>query len=415
MPRGGVGARMSFRFHFIGMPHTATSPEWCHCAYTAKVYKAIRMFSRRGHTCIDYSNEGSTADCERVQIFSEAERASYFGPHEKQRLYHIVWDPAQPYWVEYNRRVVEALRPRVKKGDFLMTLSGNCQVGPIGDAFPGSYSGIQIGPAMVEWGIGYYGVQSRYRVFESQTHMEWVMGSICHKTEDNDATAIPNFFDLDEFVVHDIPDDIKAYQAVGPYYLFIGRVIQDKGFDIAAAVTADIGARLLIAGQGDPGNLGDHVTFFGHANVQERAALMTGAVATICPTRFREPFGGTAVETQLCGTPAITTDHGAFTQTVIDGFTGWRCASHREFVEAALKAQHVRGVWRQEIKADAESKYSLEAIAPKYERYFQRLMDRWNQGWYQKEPFQLPPEEPTCPKSSPATSTKSSGKKRRKR
>jgi glycosyltransferase involved in cell wall biosynthesis len=373
---------MKYRFHFLGMPHTTTSPEYCHCAYTSKVYKAIRMFSRRGHTCIDYSNEGSTANCEHVQIFTEAERAAYFGPHDKQKLYHIVWDPALPYWKDYNARLVIELSKRVRKGDFVLTLSGNCQVGPIGDCFPGSYSGIQQTIALVEWGIGYYGWQSRYRVFESHGHREWVMGRADQKGEDNDSCVIPNFFDMDEFPP-DPPIPARIQPAISkPYYLFIGRIVQDKGFDIAIEVTRDIGARLVIAGQGNAGDLPGmhpHVTHVGHANVEERAALMTGAIGVFAPTRFREPFGGVAVEAQLCGAPAITTDHGAFCETVEARF---RCASHREFCDAAKLAASLSADERRALRVRAEGRYSLDVVGGLYQRYFDRLYSRWDKGWY---------------------------------
>ena len=387
-----------FRFHFLGMCHTKTSPEWCHCAYTAKVYKAIKMFGRRGHTCIDYSNEGAEVDCEHVDIFSEAERASYFGPHDKQKLYNILWDPSQPYWQEYNRRLVKELRPRVKKGDFLMTLSGGCQVGPVGEAFPGSFSGTQYTAAMVEWGIGYRGAcqreagpwQSRYRVFESHSHREWVMGASNQEWEDNDSAVVNNFFDVDEFPEKP-PISERVAKAIDgkPYYLFIGRVIWGKGIDIAVEVCKTLGARLIVAGQGDFTPPDESVVFFGHANVQERAALMTNAIAGLNPTRFREPFGGTAVEFQLCGTPAITTDQGAFCETVE---RPWRCASHWEFVRAAERAMNLTVSARKGIRARAVDNWSLDTIVLQYERYFQRILNYWGSGWYQETPYVMPEE-----------------------
>jgi FkbM family methyltransferase len=381
-----------FRFHFLGMPHTTTSEEYCHCAYTAKVYKAIKMLSRRGHSCIDYSNEGSTAKCERVQIFTEQERAAYFGPHDKQKLYHIVWDGSLQYWREYNARLVAALIPRVKKGDFILTLSGVCQVGQVGAFFPGSYEGTLQSAAIVEWGIGYYGPQSRYRVFESHGHREWLMGMKDVKWEDNDTAVVHNFFDMDEFPVEpQVP--LRVAQAINdkPYYLFIGRIMNSKGVDIAVEVCKTLGARLIVAGQGDYVTMDKNIIFFGHANVEERAALMHNAIAVLNPTKFREPFGGTAVEAQLSSTPAITTDHGAFLETVEEE---WRCASHREFVDAAKMAAELTIEDRQWIRDRARSKWSLEAIAPRYERYFQRIMDRWGKGWYQEVAHGAPLKTP---------------------
>jgi glycosyltransferase involved in cell wall biosynthesis len=377
-----------FTFHFLGMPHTTTHPMHSHCAYTMKVLKALKMFSRRGHRCIDYSNEGALVPpgVEHVDIFTEAERASYFGAFEKQKLHHIDWDPSKPYWVEHNRRLVEAIKPRVSKGDFLMTLSGNCQVAPVGDAFPGSYGGTAFGPMMVEWGIGYYGTQSVYRVFESHSHREWVMGAAGHKVEANSSAVVHNFFDVDDFPI-DPPatERTKPIIDAGPYYLFLGRVIQDKGIDIALDTMKDLGGhRFVIAGSGEWSSpLPPYVTLFGHANIEERASLMANAVALMNPTKFREPFGGTAVEAQFAATPAITTDQGAFCETVR---APWRCASHREFLEAARYAQTLSTAERRVFRVRAKAMFSLEAIAPQYERYFQRLMDRWGAGWFEKDP-----------------------------
>jgi glycosyltransferase involved in cell wall biosynthesis len=415
------------RFHVLGLPHTSINESYVCCAYSMKLRKWAFMMAPRGHEVILYSNEGADVPCENVQIFSEKERQKWFGEHDPQKLYHLLWDPSVDYWRLFNERCIEALLPRVKKGDFILTCAGNVSQ-PVGNAFPGSYFGIQQTAALVEAFIGYYGTFSRYKVYESHAHREWCMGAAGHKVEDNQTAVVENYWDLKDFVVDKTPETVKQATKGKPYYLFIGRVIPDKGWGIAVDATRDIGARLIMAGQGDPGEIrdSDHVTFFGAANVAERAALMAGAIATFCPTHFREPFGGTAVETQLCGTPAITTDHGAFTQTVEER---WRCANQREFAAAARRAEVLAPGERLAIKLDAERKYSLEAIAPKFERYFQRLIDLWADGWYQKTPYKLSPEEndSKCqkPKRKPAnhksqtkiaaTSTKSSGKKRRKR
>ena len=384
------------RFHVLGLVHTQINAEYVHCAYSQKLRKFGLMMKPRGHEVIYYSNEGAdveTFGCENVQMLTEAERASFFGGHDRQKLYDLLWDSNQPYWKLLHSRAIPALRQRVKKGDFILSAAG-CVDQPVANMFPGSYSGTPQDVMWVEAFIGYYGVFSRYRVFESETHREWMAGRADLRVEDNDSAAIANYWDLADFVVPSGSispkwQEPQTWLRGRPYYAFVGRVINEKGIGIADQVAADVGLPLVIAGQGNwavPSEDADMVFKFGAANVAERAAIMTNAVAGLNPTSFREPFGGTAVEFQLCGTPALTTDHGAFTQTTE---ARWRCASHREFVEAAKRAQILTPRDRHWIRTKAEERFSLDAVYPLYLRYFTRLADRWGQGWYAPEPFDV--------------------------
>ena len=384
---------MPFRFHLVTMPHVQVNKEWLHCAYTQKDVKYSKMMSSRGHEIILYGNEGSHVEgaSEIVQLLTEEERASFFGSHDRNKLYHLEWEAHHPYWTLQAERAIPALKARIRRGDFILSMSGHCHQ-PIASAFPGSCS-VPQDVTWVEYGCGYYGTTSKFVVYESETHREWMHGKRDSRVEDNNDAAIPNFFDLADFVVPADPgpkwQELQAWLRGRPYYAFVGRVIAQKGTHIADQVAADVGLPLVIAGQGAwkvPDEASEMVFKFGAANVAERAAIMTNAVAGLNPTSFREPFGGTAVEFQLCGTPAITTDHAAFTQTTA---SEWRCASHREFVEAAKRAQILTPRDRHWIRTKAEERFSLDAVGCLYERYFQRLADRWAGGWYQMEPFNV--------------------------
>jgi glycosyltransferase involved in cell wall biosynthesis len=380
----------TFRFHVLALPHTSINKEYNCCAYSQKLLKFIAMMAPRGHALTLYSNEGADVDCENVEILSEKERARWFGPNDPQKPYDLKWLHTEPYWQRFNDRCVEALRPRLKKGDFIVTASGHCAQS-VGDAIPGSYYGVWQTAALVEAFIGYYGTFSRYRIYESHSHREWMMGRADCRGEDNDTAVVPNYWDMQEFQPVARPTALGGVSLTEPYFLFIGRVILDKGYDIAIEIVKSIpGARLILAGQGDPGPIPNNVVRFGRATVEERNVLMQHAIATICPTRFREPFGGTAAESQLCGTPAITTDQGAFTETVTPI---WRCASHRDFVAAAKRAMGLTPAERAAIRERAVGLWSFDAVAPKFEAYFQRIMDRWGAGWYAEEPYVMPLSE----------------------
>ncbi len=80
----------------------------------------------------------------------------------------------------------------------------------------------------------------------------------------------------------------------------------------------------------------------------------------------------------LSGTPVITTDFGAFVETVRDGIDGFRCHTFGEF-EAAAK--NVSNLKPSEIRKGAE-KFLTSNIRYDYEKYFQRLQLLDGQGWY---------------------------------
>lgn len=140
--------------------------------------------------------------------------------------------------------------------------------------------------------------------------------------------------------------------------------------------------------------------FLGSLTGMQRAPIVGSAVATLMPTGFVEPFGGSGVEGLLTGTPLLASDWGAFTETVQYGVNGWRCktlgdwlAAIKECLERARACpQDLTGTLknREEIAQAARARYSLEACADKYDRAFRQLAALAGKGWYEDTAFQVP-------------------------
>jgi glycosyltransferase involved in cell wall biosynthesis len=224
---------------------------------------------------------------------------------------------------------------------------------------------------VVEFGVGYSGVFSNYRVFESYAWMHAIYAQ--HRDA---AAADGSFFDAVIPGYLD-PDMFPMGKGDGDYYLYIGRMVARKGVDIAAHICKTIGARLIFAGPGN--HIPNYGEYLGTVGPEKRAELMGGAIATFVPTLYLEPFGNVNIESQACGTPVITTDWGAFTETVVEGVTGFRCRNVEEFI---LATQNVKNLDRQVIRDRAISLYSVDVIAKQYEKYFHRLETLWGDGWY---------------------------------
>ena len=353
-----VGGPM--RFHVVALPHTQVTKDFTSCAFTEKVRRFCIMMTNLGHEVILYAGEKNEAPVtEHVVCISESMRAVAVGD---KHYTTASFDTNLPYWQVFNATVINKMRERLEPKDFICLIGGYAHK-PIADAFPNHTS--------VEFGIGYGGTFAKYRVFESYAWMHSIYAGHVNPT-----TVDGGFFDA---VIPGYlePEMFPAGDGDGDYYFYIGRIIDRKGYRIAQEVCERLGKRLILAGPGEGSGYGE---FIGNVGPEERAKLMGGAIALFAPTLYIEPFGNIAIEAQVCGTPTITTDWGAFTETNINGVTGYRCRTLADFVRAA---EDVKSLDRAAIRQHAIERYSLEVVGKQYEDYFTRLLTLWDDGWYQ--------------------------------
>jgi glycosyltransferase involved in cell wall biosynthesis len=191
--------------------------------------------------------------------------------------------------------------------------------------------------------------------------------------------VIPNYFELEDFEYEEKKKD---------YFLYLGRITEIKGVNIAIQMTKEIGSKLVIAGQGSLKDLGyqtipKHVEVVGYADAEKRKKLMRDAKALILPTHYIEPFGGVTIEAMLSGTPIITTDWGCFAENNLHGITGYRCRTMEQFVWAA---KNINKIKPKKCRSWAEENFSLERVSGMYNEYFSSIEGLSEKGFYSKNP-----------------------------
>jgi glycosyltransferase involved in cell wall biosynthesis len=78
-------------------------------------------------------------------------------------------------------------------------------------------------------------------------------------------------------------------------------------------------------------------------------------------------------EGYFSGTPAITTDWGGFTETVVQGVTGYRCREFREFVDAINNIDKIKP---ENCRNWAMSNYTEEIVHNKLNDYFKKILEQ---------------------------------------
>ena len=269
--------------------------------FAVHAYKYIKHLSPH-FEMIHYGVPGAQVDCEHVDIHTTPIEIRLF-----------------------NERAGAHIRQRDSDDDIIVCFYGvdnklACEMNP--NCKP------------VEPSIGYRasGVFANYRAFTSYAQMHYFYGErgMLMNPCWFDA-VIGNPFTVSEFEYNDKKED---------YYLYFGRVCEEKGVHLAIQATERLGKKLIIAGPGSLRTLGyekdpDHVQCVGYVNdTEQRKQLMKNAKALLGLTYYVEPFGNMIIEANLSGTPVITTDWGAFSEIVLEGETGYRIRDFKSLLTA---------------------------------------------------------------------------------
>ncbi len=348
--------------HLIGIFHTKHQASFSHCAFTGKALRFPEMMQIYGYKVIEYSNEGSesTAD-EKVVMMSLEEYDQIYNQRKDTDFYGNDAVITSPGHQLFESRLIPALKERLQPHDIICHPFGHAHCILMSE-FPNHQH--------IETGIGYSTLMpNSFRIFESYA---WMHNHQARESRSgrNYEWVVPNYYNLNDWEPNYDP---------GKYLAFLGRIDAIKGLDTIRAIADYSPYPIILHGQGDP-------TPWQHPNIEyrgpiqgkDRSDFLRNAVALLAPSNFIEPFCGMSVEAMLCGTPVISVDYGAMTETVQEGM-GFRCHTLQDWLDAV---DRVANLDRKFIADTARSKYSLESCGKKYDKIFMQLYDLHFGGWY---------------------------------
>jgi len=153
-----------------------------------------------------------------------------------------------------------------------------------------------------------------------------------------------------------LPNAVRAiadasHAAEGRYALAAGRLVEEKGFDIAVRAARAAGVPLRVAGVGpDEGRLralaGDaEVAFLGQLPADALARERRGAAMLLAPSRSDDPCPMSVVEALADGVPVLGSARGGIPELVgadaalpVDDPTAWRAALAALWTDPAARA-----------------------------------------------------------------------------
>jgi len=192
----------------------------------------------------------------------------------------------------------------------------------------------------------------------------------------NCVATVYNGIDLSTYDFYPEPQD-------PPYLAFLGRISPEKGTHLAIEIAKRSGWRLKMAGKVDvvdvdyyeqqikPHIDGKQIEYLGETDHEQKSALIGGAVATLFPITWREPFGLVMIESMAAGTPVIAMALGSTTEVIAHGKTGFLCNNVDEFVEAIDQVAQLN---RNDCREHVSKHFSVQKMTAGYEAVYQQVL-----------------------------------------
>jgi len=320
--------------------------------------------THRGHTVFHYGHPDSSVPC--TKHFDVVSRATYNKVYKKQQWqdFHLQTVNNEVH-EEFNKNSAALIKKnKQEKKDFVLAFWGFghqecCE--QLKDFF------------IVEPSVGYDSGFAPFKVFETYAQLHKLQFSLHNNNFPpfTDHVIRPGFY-FEDFTYQDKKQN---------YLLFLGRMINSKGIDIAQNLSKAFSMPIKFVG---PQNLKNNLKkdnplaeYIHTVSNNERKKLLANAKALIMPSLYSEPCGWAMLEAFISGTPVLSTDWGGLAEYNIHGQTGFRCRSLNEFYHALGIIDNIKPSFCREY---AEENFTISLVARMYENYFTHLMQTTKHG-----------------------------------
>jgi len=375
------------------IPHTITTNEYSHCAFTGKVLRFAPMMISRGFEVYHYGIETSKPNATKnIDLLTKEEWSNlrvdtykFLHPELTEDEIKIKLNDTKsfigdlgnigtPLYAEFNKRFRTAIQEnyRSNKTDIVCL--------PFGQSVEQALSGLNY--LSVETGIGYPDSYKDFRIFESYCKLHMTMVKT-KKLCQHYWFVIPNYYDIVEWPLSLNPDK--------PQVGYFGRIGDIKGCNIFVEIAKQFPQiTFILCGQGDPTKylIKPNIIYKPPIHGLERGVFLGSLTALVAPSMYLEPFCGVNVEARLCGTPVITNDCGAFVETIEPFKTGMFCHTLADFA-AAIQMALDNKFDRTYISERATRLYDMYNVGKKYEYAFKTMLDVYNgkNGFYSPDTY----------------------------
>jgi len=372
------------KLHIFGLPHTQTTDEYSHCAYTGKIKRFSPMMRSVGYDVYHYGVEGADSGAtKQIDVISQREwksiltrMAKSIWPDRKEEELFSKKDffqdfvrPNSELYVTFNKYLEYDLLKNYEEGDIICLPFGYAHEDALSKQFKHAIK--------VESGIGYDHSYQPYRIFESYAWYHYTAGKQNVFYGNDYWFVIPNYYDVNEWTFNQSPEK---------YVAFMARLIDTKGLSIFVEMAkARPDMKFIMCGQGDPTPwlVAPNIEYREPIHGKARSDFLGGATAFFAGSRYIEPFGGVAVEAQLCGTPVLASAFACFPETIEHGMTGFNCHTLGDFLVGLEVIESNEMIDRSYVRYRASQFYDMYKVAHQYDSAFRQIKDvSFEKGWY---------------------------------